>query len=45
MNFMKRQSGSCCQRRDKKLSNFIKKIFICVPKMKDLVLNDMKVSN
>jgi len=31
------ESGSCvgCQWRDRKLSDFIKKIFICVPKMKE----------
>jgi len=35
--FLRLESGSCvgCQWRDRKLSDFIKKIFICVPKMSE----------
>jgi len=37
MNFFKYQSVSCvdCQWTDRKLSDFIKKILICVPKKKE----------
>ena len=37
MNFLKHQSFSCmdCQWGDRKLSDFIKKIFICVRKMNE----------
>jgi len=35
--FLGLESGSCtgCQWRDRKLSDFIKNIFICVPKMNE----------
>jgi len=43
MNFLKRQSGSCepVNGEYKNLSDFIKKIFMCVPKM-DESLMDME---
>ncbi len=40
INFLKRQSGSCidCQWKDRHLSDLIRNILICVPKMNESLM-------
>jgi len=47
MKYLKYQSGSSCQRKDRKLSDVIKEIkFLCRRRMKVLqIWNDMRVIN